>query len=106
MDALNHPAGNGSVSDCVYAFSGLKCEVAPWNELGEKYLSVAMADGTALDMERLYTVAFWSGTVSDEYITEIVETYEGSWEELMTAYLKEAANIAPAKDRRITLVWE
>ena len=105
-DALNHPAGNSETADCVYAYSGLKCEVAPWNELGSKYLSVKLADGAALDMDKLYTVAFWAGTVADEYVTETLETYEGSWEELMTAQLKAKGTIAPAKDGRIKLVWK
>ena len=107
LDALNAPVAYGEKpGDTIYAFSGLKCEVAPWNPLGEKYLSVALADGTPLETGKLYTVAFWGGTVNDEHITEVVETYEGTWEELMTARLQQLSTIAPAKDGRITLVWE
>ena len=107
LDALNDPVANGEApSDTIYAFSGLKCKVAPWNPLGEKYLSVSLADGKPLEMDKLYTVAFWGGTVGEEHITEVVETYEGKWEELMTARLQQLETIAPAKDGRITLVWD
>ena len=104
-EALNHPMGNGYVSNSVYAFSGLQCQVAPWNEPGHKYLSVKLADGAALEPDRLYTVAFWGGTVAEEYITEVLETYEGSWVELMKAKLAADGTIAPAKDGRIALTW-
>ena len=92
-------------SNSIYAYSGLKCEVAPWNELGQKYLSVTLADGTALQMDKLYTVAIWDGTVADAYITQTLETYEGTWEALMTEKLVADGAIAPAKDGRIKLVW-
>lgn len=105
LDALNHPVGNNCVSDSIYAFSGLKCQIAPWNELGQKYLSVKLADGTAIDPDKLYTVAFWAGTVADEYVTEILETYEGAWVELMTAKMIADKTLAPAKDGRVTLKW-
>ena len=107
LDTLNDPVANKEgPSDTVYAFSGLKCEVAPWKALGEKYLSVALADGTPLELDKLYTVAFWGGTVREEHITEVVETFEGTWEELMTARLQQLDPIVPAKDERITLVWD
>ena len=106
MDALNHPVGNECIADSVYAFSGLRCEVAPWNELGGKYLSVKLTDGSALEPDKLYTAAFWAGSVSDEYITEVLETYEGTWDELMAAKLLADGTIAPADDGRIKLIWD
>ena len=107
LEALNHPRGNDDDAiDSIYAYSGLKCKVAPWKPLGEKLLSVALADGGEIVPDSLYTVAFWEGTVYNQYIAEVVETYEGSFEELMTKWLRANATIAPAKDDRITLVWE
>ena len=105
LDALNHPVGNESVSNSVYAVSGLKCEIAPWNAPGEKYLSVKRADGAALDPDALYTVACWDGCVAEEYITEVLETFEGTWEERMETKMRTDGTLAPAKDGRIKLVW-
>lgn len=90
----------------VDAVSGLKCTVAPWNELGSKVLSVTMADGTAIDEAKLYTVAIWQGTVHEEYITEELKSYEGTFEELLTAKLETEQTIAPASDGRMTLQWD
>lgn len=106
LDALNDPMGNGESADCIYAFSGLKCTVAPWNAQGSRYLSVTLADGAPIEPDQLYTVAFWTGTVSDQYITEVLDTYEGSWQELMTASLKAHTPISPVADDRITLSWK
>ncbi|MEA4912290.1 MAG: extracellular solute-binding protein [Oscillospiraceae bacterium] len=107
LDALNDPVGaDDKTGDCIYAFSGLQCEVAPWNAQGERYVSVTLADGADVDPERLYTVAFWSGTVFDKYITGTPEVCDGTWEDLMTAKLRSGGAIAPADDGRITLVWE
>ncbi len=107
LDALNRPYRDGKEdADCVYAVSGLQCTVAPWNEVGSKVLSVTMADGTAIDESKLYTVAIWQDTVYEEYITEVLESYEGTFEELLTAKLKEDQTISPAKDGRMELKWD
>ncbi|MDD3883269.1 MAG: extracellular solute-binding protein [Eubacteriales bacterium] len=106
LDALTHISGYGNVEErAVYAFSGLKCTIAPWAAQDEMYVSVTLADGSAIDAGKLYTVAIWQGTVSDEFITEVLETYEGTWEEFMTEMLKAKGTIAPARDGRITLLW-
>ncbi len=107
LDALNDPMGaDDQTADCVYAFSGLTCKVAPWNPQGGRMLAVTLADGTAIDPNALYTVAFWGGTVFDRYITGEAEPVEGSWTDLMTQKLQSEGTISPADDGRITLVWE
>ena len=104
--ALNAPIGNNETADCVYAYAGLKCTVAPWDPPGSKYLAVTLADGSELDPERLYTVAAWDGTVAEEFISETPEPIEGTWEELFSAKLRAMGSIVPAEDGRIKLVWD
>ena len=106
-DALNDPYGkDGTTADCVYAFSGLKATYAPWNSAGSKVLSVSLADGTAIDDNKTYNVSFWLGTVNEKYYDPAsVSSVEGTFDDLLTAYLKENNNVAPAKDGRITLQW-
>lgn len=107
LDALNAPPlYTDEVSDGVYACSGLKCEIAPWGEVGSKYPSVKLADGGAIQPDALYTVAMWSGTVKDEYITEVLESREGTWESIMTEYITEQGTVTAACDGRVKLVWE
>ncbi|MDD3253537.1 MAG: extracellular solute-binding protein [Lachnospiraceae bacterium] len=106
LEVLNHPYGGiEKDADCIYAFSGLKCKVAPWNVPGEKILSVTLADGSPIDEKREYMVAFWDQTVHEAYITEVLETYEGTFDELLTEKLKADQVITPARDGRIELQW-
>lgn len=107
LEALNHPfTYEDAESNSVYAYSGLKCEIAPWRPLGEKYISVTLADGSAIEPEKLYSVAIWDGTVSAEYITEVTEAFEGSFEDIITAKMLADGVVAPANDGRVTLVWD
>lgn len=105
MLALNDPVSNEEKVNCAYAFSGLKGKMAPWNDMGGKYISITLADGSAIEADKLYSVAAWEGTVKEEYITEVVELYEGTFEELMKARLQALGEIAPANDGRLQLVW-
>lgn len=107
MDALNDPLGqDGQTADCVYAYSGLICSVAPWQSQGQRILSVTLSDGSAIEMDKIYTVAFWSGTVFEKYITGTVEEYEGSWVSFMTEKLKADITLPPSRDGRISLIWK
>lgn len=106
LDALTRITNYGTeYIRAIFAFSGLKCTVAPWAPHDEMYVSVALADGTAIDPNKLYSVAAWDGTIAPEYITEVTASYEGTWEELMTEMLAAKGTISPARDGRIKLVW-
>ena len=108
LTALDDPLGkDGASADCVYAFAGLKATVAPWAELGSKMQEVTMADGTAIDDAKNYQVAFWDGTVNPSYYDAAsAQKIEGTFDDVLTAYLKEKGTIAPVADGRITLVWD
>ena len=106
LDALNAPLGKENmVADCTYAFSGLKCTVAPWNAQGKRMVDVKLANGEAIDPSKEYTVAFWGGTVNDSFVTQTVETYPDTFEELLTAKITADGTLTPANDKRTTLVW-
>ena len=106
LDALNAPFGKeNTIADCTYAFSGLKCTVAPWNAQGKRMVDVKLANGEAIDPAKEYTVAFWTGTVNDSFITQTVMTYPDTFEELLTAKITTEGTLVPANDKRTTLVW-
>ncbi len=90
----------------IYAVSGLKCTVAPWNSVQKRYIKVTLPDGTPLDQNKEYTVAFWEGTIKEEYVGDIIETYEGKFTDILKEKLLKDKTISPAKDGRMTLVWE
>jgi len=106
-NALNDPYGqDGATADCVYAFSGLKAVYAPWNPVGSKVVSVTLADGTEIDDSRTYQVSFWLGTVNEKYYDPAsIIPVEGTFDDILTAYLAEEKSIAPARDGRLTLQW-
>lgn len=106
IESLDHPMGNESVADCIYAASGLRLTVAPWRKQGERILKVTLADGSELEPDKLYTVAAWEGTINDEYITEVVERLPETWEELMKAKLIADKTISPSIKSRIKLIWK
>jgi len=103
LGALNDPWED---YDCVYAFSGLKCTVHPWNKLGDKVQRVTLADGKPIEKDALYTVAFWDGTIKEKYITDVLENIPGSFEEILIEKAKSQKTLSPAKDNRITLIWD
>lgn len=105
LECLAHPYDPNTEGDanCVYAASGLKMTVAPWNAEGERVLSATLEDGSPIDPAAEYTVAVWQGTVHPEYIAEELSTVEKGFVDMLTAYLG-GNTISPAP-LRMTLVW-
>ena len=107
-ELLEHPVINGTQVNVLYAPAGLKLEYAPWADMDENVRSITLADGTALDNDRLYTVAARAGCIDEQYITGLVKEYPeaGSNQEMMTAAIRAAGTISPARDGRVSLIWE
>jgi raffinose/stachyose/melibiose transport system substrate-binding protein len=105
---LENPIIDGNEANILYAVSGLKVTYAPWAEADKNVVSVTLADGTKIDDSKTYTVAAWPGAIGETYIAGIAQTFEaaGKNKDLMTAAIQKAGTIAPAKDGRITLVWD
>lgn len=104
LEALNHPGDKGE-SDCVYASAGLKTTIKPWNEPGQRYLSVTLSDGSELSPDAVYRVALWSGSVPEAYITSTERIYDLTFVEHLTEWVESSAPLTPAEDGRCTLVW-
>lgn len=105
---LEHPMINGEEVTALYAVSGLKVEYAPWAAADANVVSAALADGTAIDDNKTYTVAAWATTIGEQYIGGVAQEFPdvGNPVEMMTNYITAAGTIAPAKDGRITLNWQ
>jgi raffinose/stachyose/melibiose transport system substrate-binding protein len=71
---LSHPdyVTAGTDANCVYAFSGLQGKLAPWAPLGKKVLSLSLADGSAIENDKTYTLATWGGMVNPSRLTNFV----------------------------------
>ena len=107
-ELLEHPIVNGREINGMYAFSGLKMEYAPWNDMGENVINVTLADGSELQDDKVYTVAAWATSIDESYISSVVKTYEelGDNVELMKAAIEKAEKVTPAQDGRISLIWQ
>lgn len=105
---MEHPLVDGEEINAMYAFSGLKMIYAPWDDQDKNVQKLTLADGSEIDDNAVYTVAAWATTIDESYITSTMQTFEdvGSNIDLMTAAIKAAGTVAPARDGRITLKWE
>ena len=104
---IEHPIVNGEEIDVLIAASGLKIEYAPWNARGSRVLKLTLEDGTALEDDRLYTVAAWAGVIDGQYVTETVEAHDalGALTDILMEAFKRDGSIKPDIARRVTLVW-
>jgi raffinose/stachyose/melibiose transport system substrate-binding protein len=86
-----------------YVASGLKIRFAPWKE--DKLVSVKMADGSALDSGKTYTVALWGWPFDDACLGTVQKVFEDSSDDILTEAVKKAGTITPYTDARFTLVY-
>ena len=105
---LEHPFINGAEINALYACSGLKMEYAPWAAADENVRSLTLADGSALDDGKTYTVAAWAGTIDERYIAATAAEFPdvGANKDMMTAAIQKAGTISPPADGRIVLNWD
>ncbi len=107
LDVLNDAMYNETaIRESVYAVSGLHCTVAPWHPMGEKVQSVTLPDGTAIEENKIYTVAAWEGTIREDYIQAVEQTYEGKFIDHLRESILSNSPIAPSYDQRMTLIWD
>jgi raffinose/stachyose/melibiose transport system substrate-binding protein len=89
-----------------FTASGLRIVFAPQAPVGTKLVSVTLADGTPLDMDRTYTAAMWCWP--DFGFTcpyDKVRVYDDSFEQIMTqAIQSEKGVLSPFSDGRMKLV--
>ncbi|WP_418667056.1 extracellular solute-binding protein [Allofournierella sp.] len=105
---MEHPIINGEEINAMYAFSGLAMEYAPWREKSENVIKLTLADGSEIEDGRIYTVAAWASSIDEAYIFSTVNVHgeAGSNIDLVTATVRQAGTISPAKDGRLTLRWD
>ena len=105
---MGHPKIGGEEINATYALSGLKMEYAPWHAADQNVLSLTLPDGTEISDDAQYAVAAWAGSIDESYIGSILEAHAdvGTNVDLMTAYLDRVGEVSPAKDGRITLIWD
>jgi ABC-type glycerol-3-phosphate transport system substrate-binding protein len=86
-----------------YVASGLKIEFAPWKE--EKLVSVKLADGSALEEQKLYHVALWGWPFEKECSGTVEKVFDETSDEILTEAVGKAGTLKPYEDGRFKLVY-
>jgi len=105
---LEHPIINGKEENVLYACSGLKMTYAPWAEADKQVQSVTLSDGSPIEDGKSYTVAAWSSTIDEAYITKTVKSYGelGTNTIFVSEWMAKEGTISPSGDDRLTLDWK
>lgn len=85
-----------------YYFSGLKMEFNPVAQPGTRVKKVTLADGTAIDPARNYTIVITEGSVDEKYLQGCEKTDIASYN-LITDTISSAKTISPSKDKRFLI---
>ena len=114
MDCLNGLPGIVDGSDSwYYVASGLKVEFAPWMPAGERLVSCKLPDGSELDPNGTYKVAFMSdklfclesGNISSlELADEVI--VEGKWEEIFPVWFADQGSVLKRPEQTTVLNWK
>jgi raffinose/stachyose/melibiose transport system substrate-binding protein len=104
LEILKHPSNNNAgTCDGVYAVSGLKVSYAPW--ASTRFISATLSDGTPLENDKTYTIAYWDGTVDKSYLSDAQNTTYNSFVPFITERLKTLKTVTPYNDNRYNLDW-
>ena len=105
MDALS-----GAADGAGYVLaSGLQVKFAPWNAPGERLIECALPDGSALEPDRTYRVAYLSGsirTTDGEVFAAPDETAVAQgWRECFLDWLERQNGVISAPEPTTELIW-
>jgi raffinose/stachyose/melibiose transport system substrate-binding protein len=105
---LEYPIINGTKMDQFFAPSGLKLTYAPWHQRGNRIVSIALEDGTAIEDTKTYTVAAYNGVIDQSYLTSVLQSFPdlSDPQTFILASLKADKTVSPDIQRRLTLKWD
>jgi ABC-type glycerol-3-phosphate transport system substrate-binding protein len=88
-----------------YVAYGLTVEFNPWGESGNRVLSCKMADGSELDLDVLYEVAYYNESLplSNLDINQILDL---SWNDAFLQWLDTQGDVLHKPDMTLTLTYE
>jgi ABC-type glycerol-3-phosphate transport system substrate-binding protein len=86
-----------------YTASGLKIKFAPWQD--DKLVSVTMADGSAVESGRTYTVALWGWPFDTPCPGTVEKVFDDSCDDILAAAIKQAGALKPFDGGRGALLY-
>lgn len=84
-----------------YYFSGMIMEFDPTADPGKRIIQVKLSDGTAIDPDKIYTLAVSENSVDEAFIIECEKT--GTYiQDILVKTIQEKKSITPSHDGRFT----
>lgn len=113
MDCLNGTEGHlGNSANWFFVASGLNVEFAPWMPAGKRLLSCTLPDGSDLDPQGRYKVAFMSDKLfalqDGETVAlrpDDIEILEGKWPDLFATWLDGRDGVLERPEQTCVLNW-
>ena len=113
LECLNGASAQvGNSSQWYYVASGLNVEFAPWMPTGERLVSCTLPDGSPLEPDALYRVAYMSDkifTVEGDSIIALApgdeQIVEGGWSELFPKWIGEHGGVIRRPEQTTVLNW-
>jgi ABC-type glycerol-3-phosphate transport system substrate-binding protein len=105
-EILNNAGSAGETKGLYpyYVASGLNVTFNPWGKEGERVLSCTLKDGSSLEADKTYKVAYYYGSLPETYDTETV--LDKTWQEAFLTWLENKGGKLKKPDMTITLQYE
>jgi ABC-type glycerol-3-phosphate transport system substrate-binding protein len=88
-----------------YVASGLDVVFAPWAEDGSRVVSCKLADGSDIDMDAVYEVAYFNGSLPDIEV-KMERMLDMSWSEAFETWLKEQGGVIKKPQMTLKLKYD
>jgi hypothetical protein len=85
---------------------GLDVTFAPWESEGSRVISCKLADGTALDPDATYEVAYFNGSLPDSISASVDQVSEKTWQEAFLDWLDGQGGTVTEPEMTLKLQWE
>jgi hypothetical protein len=89
-----------------YVAAGLEVEFNPWAKEGNRVISCKLPDGENLDLNELYEVAYFNGSLPDDMDAELEDILPMTWQEAFVKWLNDNDGVVEKPDMTITLSYE
>jgi hypothetical protein len=106
LNVLNSDEGDSDSSAEYYYYvaSGLDVTFNPWADAGERVISCKLPDGSELDADETYQVAFFYGSLRDDTI-QPESALDMTWDESFQKWLDDIGGTVKKPDMTITLEY-
>jgi hypothetical protein len=108
LDILNDatPLAETRGFSSYFVAYGLDVTFAPWESEGSRVISCKLADGTALDPDATYEVAYFNGSLPESISASVDQVLEKTWQEAFLDWLDGQGGTVKKPDMTLTLQWE